>query len=141
MEQPDLVLTEFRRVLRPGGIAVLAEPDWGTLVIDGGRADVAACFVRYTCAEVVRNATIGREVARLGVAAGFAVHNVVAFATVIREFVAVDKIFGLTRNAHAAAGAGYLTLENADAWLGQLQSGPTLATLTLFSTTLIAPDR
>src|SRR5207248_1068782 len=36
MRDPRLVLTEFRRVLRPGGIAVVAEPDWGTLVIDGG---------------------------------------------------------------------------------------------------------
>lgn len=140
MRDPRLVLQEFRRVLVPGRIAVLAEPDWRTLVIDGGRPDIASRFVDYTCEQVVHNATVGREVARLGRDAGFLVSNVVAFPTVLRDFEQADKLLGFTRNAHAAAAAGYLTEDQADDWLEDLHRGPFLTAVTLFVTTLVAPQ-
>jgi hypothetical protein len=61
--------------------------------------------VDYTCEQVVRNATVGRDVARLGQDAGFLVRNVVALPAVLRDFAQADRIFGLTRNAHAATEA------------------------------------
>jgi SAM-dependent methyltransferase len=141
MRDPRLVLAEFRRVLRAGGIGVVAEPDWGTFVIDGGPTDTSDRFIQYTCREVVRNAALGREVARLGHDAGFVVANVVAFPAVFRDFATTDKIFGLARNVHAAADAGYLTSGDADTWLTDLRSAPMLAAITLFATTLLAVDR
>lgn len=136
MNEPGWVLQEFHRVLTPGGIAVLAEPDWRTLVIDGGRRDVASRFVDYTCEQVVRNATVGREVARIGQDAGFLVSNVVAFPAVLRDLDQADKIFGFTRNAYAASEAGYMSKPQAREWLADLQHGPVLAAVTLFVTTL-----
>lgn len=138
MSDPRLVLQEFHRVLTHGGVAVLAEPDWRTLVIDGGSPEVGRRFVDYTCERVVRNATVGREVGRLGQEAGFSVHNVVAFPTVLRDFAQADRIFGLTRNALAATQADYLPRDQADEWLADLRRGPVLAAVTLFVTTLIA---
>jgi len=138
VSDPRLVLREFHRVLAPGGIAVLAEPDWRTLVIDGGSREVGRRFVDYTCERVVRNATVGREVGRLGQDAGFLVRNVVAFPTVLRDFAQADRIFGLTRNAQAATQAGYLPKDQADEWLADLLRGPVLAAVTLFVTTLVA---
>lgn len=137
MRDPRSVLQEFRRVLTPGGIAVLAEPDWRTLAVDGGPQDIANRFVDYTCEQVVLNATVGRGVARLGQAAGFLVSNVVAFPTVFRDFAQADRIFGLARNAHAAAEAGYLTKDQAAEWLADLFRGPVSAAVTLFVTTLV----
>ena len=136
MHDPTRVLAEFFRVLRPGGIAVLAEPDWGTFVVDASRGDVSRRFVDFTCYEVVRNDIVGREVGRLGVAAGFVAMNVAAFPTVIRDFASADKIFGLTRNALAAVEAGYINRTEAEAWLVGLKAGPMLAAVTLFVTTL-----
>jgi len=139
MADPRLVLSDFRRVLRPAGLAVIAEPDWGTLVIDAARSDASDAFVQYTCREVVRNAVIGRKVARLGAEAGFVVDDVVAFPTVVREFESADKVFGLTRNALAAAEAGYLDIDEARRWVGDLEAGPVLVAVTLFVTTLRKP--
>jgi len=139
MRDPMRVLAEFARVLRPGGIAVIAEPDWATLVIDTARGDVSRRFVDYTCGEVVRNAHIGRQVARLGADAGLVTRNVVAFPAVLRDFVTADKIFGLTRNALAAVESEYLSSEEAKAWIADLSTGPILAAVTLFVTTLINP--
>lgn len=137
VNDPRLVLQEFHRVLAPGGVAVLAEPDWGTLVIDGGSPEVGKRFVDYTCERVVRNATVGREIGRLGQSAGFGVRKIVAFPTVLRDFEEADHIFGLTRNAHAATRAGYLAEDEADEWLADLLRGPILAAVTLFVTTLV----
>src|SRR5579875_3450846 len=125
MRNPRSVLQEFRR----------------TLLIDGGCREVASRFVDFTCEQVVRNATIGREFARLGQEAGLVVADVAAFSTVLRDFVQADKIFGFTRNAHAAAEAGHLTRREGDAWVAELRRGPMLVAVTLFVTTLIAdPD-
>jgi SAM-dependent methyltransferase len=137
MIDPRAVLADLVRVLRPGGLAVIAEPDWRTLVIDGADAEVSERFVDYTCREVVRNAVIGREVARLGTEAGFITADVMAFPAVLRDFAAADKIFGLTRNAHAAADAGYLDRTAADSWRADLSTGCMLAAVTLFVTTLL----
>lgn len=141
LEAPSVALEEFLRVLVPGGIAVLAEPDWRTLVIDGGREEVSRRFVDYTCEQVVRNATVGRELARLGEDAGFTPTGVTGFSTVMRDFPQADRIFGLTRNARAATRAGYLSSDQADEWLDRLSRGPVLAAVTLFVTTLVAPRR
>jgi len=97
--------------------------------------------VHYTREQIVRNATVGRELARLGQDAGLLVSNVVAFPTVLRDFAQADRIFGLTRNAHAATEAAYLIKNQADEWLAHLVRGPVLAAVTLFITTLVVPDR
>lgn len=138
MRDPHLGLGEFRRVLRDRGVAVLAEPDWRTFVIDGGDSAVAERFVDYTCREVVRNATVGRAIPRLGHETGFETRRVVAFPTVIREMAQADKVFGLTRNVRAATDAGFMTKTAADKWLSDLHGAPMLAAVTLFVTTLFA---
>lgn len=139
MMNPRIILSEIFRVLRPKGLAVIAEPDWGTLVIDAPQSHISAQFVEYTCRKVVRNAVVGREVARLGSDVGFTVRDVVAFPTVVRDFAIADKIFGLARNAEAAVDAGYLDPTETSAWLDNLRTSATVVAVTLFVTTLSRP--
>ncbi|HWO62506.1 MAG TPA: methyltransferase domain-containing protein, partial [Umezawaea sp.] len=73
---PSAVLTELRRVLRPGGHATLAEPDWETLAVDPGAPDTGRALSRYLRTDVVRNAVIGRQLPRLAVEAGLEVRSV-----------------------------------------------------------------
>lgn len=75
VRDPALVIAELRRAARPGAIVSLAEPDWATLAIDADDLRASADFTRYTCSEVVRNASIGRQLARLASAAGFTVRS------------------------------------------------------------------
>lgn len=59
VDEPGAVLAEMRRVVRPGGLVVAAEPDWGLFALDASpavaRAVVAACEQR------IRHPWMGRE--------------------------------------------------------------------------------
>ncbi|MDQ1631592.1 MAG: hypothetical protein QOC80_1564, partial [Frankiaceae bacterium] len=139
MAAPIDVMTELRRVCRPGGVAVLAEPDWATLAIDSADLATSAAFTRYTCDEIVRNACIGRQLARLGRSAGFEIGSVLAVSSVFDDFAVADRILGLTRNSATAVDAGYVGGAAAQRWLQGLGEGPFIAAVTLFVVALSMP--
>ena len=73
VEDPAKVLAEMARVVRPGGIIVASEPDWGTLAVDAADRDTTRDFGRLRCDRHIRNGWIGRQLpghfARLGMVA------------------------------------------------------------------------
>ncbi|MFD8597254.1 methyltransferase domain-containing protein [Kitasatospora sp. NPDC059646] len=125
------VLAEARRVLRPGGRLVMAEPDWDSLAVDHPDLDVARAYTRHVTDRIVRNAVVGRQLPRLAEQAGFAVTSVVPVTSVFREVRAADQVLGLQRNTERAVAAGYLTRRQADGWLDHLERGPFFAAVTL----------
>ena len=129
---PSTVLAEARRLLRPGGRAVFAEPDWHTLIIDHPNLTIARAYTRFVCEQVVRNAGIGRQLARLATAAGLAVEKVVPITAVFRDAMAADKVLGLHRTTERAVRAGYLGGDQAQELLRHMTSEPFFASATLF---------
>ncbi|MFE9746133.1 methyltransferase domain-containing protein [Saccharothrix saharensis] len=135
---PATVLAELRRVLRPGGRAALAQPDWETLAVDPGSVATNLAFNRFVCERVMPNPVVGRQLARLATAAGLNVTSVEADTQLLDNFATADHLLGLTRNARRAVQAGRLTRRAADAWLADLAAGPFLAAFTLFRVTVSA---
>lgn len=105
---PAAVFAELHRVLRPDGLAAIAEPDWDSLVVDPGERSTNRAFNRFVCSTMVRNATVGRSLARLALAAGLEVRDVSVATPVFRDFGTADKILGLSRNTERAVRAGQL---------------------------------
>jgi ubiquinone/menaquinone biosynthesis C-methylase UbiE len=135
---PAAVLAEARRVLRPGGRAVFAEPDWHTLVVDHPDLALARAYTRFVSDEVVRNAAIGRQLARLVAGAGFALDRVTPITAVFQDVASADQVLGLHRVTARAVAAGHLTDDDAQRWLHHLATEPFFASATLFVVTATA---
>jgi SAM-dependent methyltransferase len=136
VRDPELALAELLRVTKPGGRAVIAEPDWGTLVVDSPLEAVSAAFTSFTCRHVVRNATLGRRVGRLATAVGWTRSTVDGCALTLTDFEEADSILGLGRNSASAVRAGDMTAGERESWLASLVGQPVLAAVTLVVTTL-----
>jgi SAM-dependent methyltransferase len=62
VDDPGAVLAEIRRVVRPGGLVVAAEPDWGLFALDA--SPTAARAVVAACEQRIRHPWMGRELRR-----------------------------------------------------------------------------
>jgi SAM-dependent methyltransferase len=69
LEDPSAVLAEMRRVVRPGGRVVAAEPDWASIVIDSADHDAMESLIRQANT-VRRQPHVGRELNRRMAAVG-----------------------------------------------------------------------
>jgi SAM-dependent methyltransferase len=79
---PDRAIDELARVLRPGGRAVLAEPDQSTLIIEGTDAELTPAVVRFRAEVGIRHGFLAGELAdRL---------NALGFRDVERESFRID---------------------------------------------------
>ena len=131
---PSAVLAELRRVLRPGGLLALAEPDWDTLAVDHPDLDLSRAFTRYIAQRVNRNQAIGRQLPRLTAHAGFTIRTVRNEAAALTDFNVAETILGLRRNTDRAIAAGYLTPAGGRAWLDHLTGADTFfATVSLIT--------
>jgi SAM-dependent methyltransferase len=128
---PAAALAEFRRVLRPGGLLGMAEPDWDTLTVADDDVETSRAFARFTAGQV-RNPTLGRQLPRLAARAGFAVRTLQARPIVFRDAGVADEILGLTRNTTRGIDAGRLHPDAALPWLERLHDGVFLAAFTLY---------
>lgn len=131
---PATVLAELRRILRPDGRVVLAEPDWQTLVIDSTEPELAASYRRFVVDQVIRNPRIGSELPRLVQVAGLRLDTVLPATATYTDPVDADHVFGFARVTRRAVAAGYLDDDQADRWLGSLTGGLFFASLTIFIT-------
>jgi ubiquinone/menaquinone biosynthesis C-methylase UbiE len=139
LADPQQAITELHRVIRPGGTVVLADPDWDTLAIADPDTATSRAFTRYVTGHVVRNATIGRELARLLRAAGFELTGVTAEAVLFTDHDKAEAILRMPHVAQRGWEAGVLDPHATRAWLARLAAGPFVASFTLFTVTARRP--
>lgn len=131
VSQPARAIAEARRVLRPGGLFGLAEPDWDSLVVADEDIETSRGFADFVASRV-RNPTVGRELVRLCGHAGLQVTSVDPIAVLFRDFDLADQMLGLRRNAGRAVRAGKLDEAAAEAWVQRLARGPVVAGFTCY---------
>lgn len=132
--RPDVVLSEVARVLRPGGIAAFAEPDWDTLVIDFPDPAVPTAYRRFITDHVVRNARVGRSIPGMCERQGLRATRVIPVTAVFRDVEEADRVLGFQRVTSRAVAAHHLSATAAAAWLERLLAEPFFASVSLFVT-------
>jgi ubiquinone/menaquinone biosynthesis C-methylase UbiE len=131
---PAAAIAEAARVLRPGGLLSMAEPDWDTLAVADEDIEVSRAMSRYIGARV-RNATVGRQLPRLAARVGLLVRDVLALPILLRDPAVAEQVLGLRRNAARAVADGVLTEAAASGWLIRLTAGEFVAAFTLYLVT------
>ncbi|GAA4422239.1 class I SAM-dependent methyltransferase [Georgenia halophila] len=138
---PAEVLAEVARVLRPGGAAAFAEPDWETLVVDHPEPRLSTAYTRYVTEFQVRNARIGRQLAGFANDAGLAVRTIIPITTVFDDAGAADKVLGLHRVTRRAIEHEVMTPDEGQRWLDHLSGAQTFfAAVSLFVVCAVKPS-
>ncbi len=131
---PQAVVAQLARIIRPDGLVVMAEPDWDTLVIDDEDLAASRAFCLFLAGQV-RNPNIGRRLPRLATEAGLTVRQVLVTPIVFDDFSSAEQILGLRRNTARAIETGALDEAQVTAWLARLESGAFFATFAVIAVT------
>jgi ubiquinone/menaquinone biosynthesis C-methylase UbiE len=98
VERPASVVSEMFRTVRPGGMAVCAEPDWKTFIIHHENSTWMQ-KIAETWSEGFRHPWIGRQLSNELEKAGFVDINVRSFLLTTPSFESSDVVFDLTQTA------------------------------------------
>ncbi|GAB2578150.1 hypothetical protein Aab01nite_10210 [Paractinoplanes abujensis] len=131
VDSPGQAVNEAARVLKAGGLFAAAEPDWDTLAVADEDLETSRGIARCTAGRV-RNPSMGRDLVRLCIAAGFEVRSAEAVAMLFRDFGTADRILALRRNTERAIADGCVAPAYGDRWLQRLEAGPVVAGFTVY---------
>ena len=140
LRDPAAAFAEVYRVIRPGGLFVVADPDWDTLVVDEVDIATSRAYTDFVRSEVVRNGPIGRQPPRLVTDAGFDVSSVASIPFLFTDRGSGEEILGIERVTGRAVQAGAIAAEAAQLWLDRLDNGSFTAAFTLFMIIARKPD-
>jgi ubiquinone/menaquinone biosynthesis C-methylase UbiE len=140
----DAVLTEARRVLKPGGRFVSADQDSGSRIIDHPDRESTRSILLYDADQLHANGWLGRQLPRLLRTAGFEVTSVEVhafLATSAQPFL----VSSYARIAREAAAGGAITAAAAEQWIAQLtelaDSGSFLDGINYYLTAAVRKER
>lgn len=109
---PELIINEMFRVLKPGGRCVLFELDWETFLSDGEDFNKIRNILNFW-SDKFACGHIGRKLRRLFISAGFSNLLVIPKTYIFTSLAEAEIIFTLSENAWLAAESGVISQKEA----------------------------
>ncbi len=120
LAEPGQALAEMARVVRPGGVVVVADPDYGTQVVNIPDQELAERVLRFRAG--VGNWRLGHQMSRLFVESGLVDVRAEAIPIVLTEPTALDNALGPRTWAGLAADQGLLGPADVTRWEAALDA-------------------
>jgi SAM-dependent methyltransferase len=114
LADPGQALAELVRVVRPGGAVVVADPDYGTQVVNIRDQDLADRVLGFRAG--VGSWRLAHQVPRLFAEAGLTDVRAEAVPVVVVDPASLDNVLGLRTWANLAAARGLLEAADAARW-------------------------
>ena len=130
VSDPQIVLNEMQRVVRPGGRVVVMDWDFETVVVDHSNRDLTRRLIHWRCDHHGGNNWSGRQLWGRMVSAGLVNVKVIPVVSIARR--KNDSLtLSLFKAAMVARDDGAIAPNEYDTWTSELQSG--LATESFFA--------
>ena len=138
IERPEEAIREMAGVLKPGGLLLAYDNDWGTFSVSGSD-DETTRIMETLWGDSFKNRWIGRYLKRYFLDAGLSEVSVYPSVSVVTDFDLADQVYNLSLTARRAAETGRIGPAAADRWLSEVReqnrTGGFLCTLTAFTVT------
>ena len=121
LPEPDVAISELVRVLKPGGILLAYDNDWGTFAVTSQDKRVTRILENAWC-DSFANSWIGRELCRYFIEATLLNVTIYPSVSLISDFDTADKVYNLRQIVQRAIAANKISKAVGDAWLDELQA-------------------
>ncbi len=118
--EPQIAISELVRVLKPGGLLLAYDNDWGTFSVTSRHKRITRILENLWC-DSFTNCWIGRELQAYFVNAGLSSVMLYPSISVISDFDTADKVYNLKQTVKRGIETGVITEDEGVKWLNELK--------------------